>query len=333
MTKNHYWIDFLKSLAAFAVIILHVSVPVVFEFEEKENWWAGNFYNSLTRFCVPVFVMISGVLLLGKNEQLSVFLRKRFLRILPPFILWSLIYLALKIDYGLPLKEILSYSMTELKSGTQFHLWYVYMIIGLYLIIPLVNKWILNSTKNELIYFLLIWVFVLLLALPVFNKLTTKIDLRYFSGYLGYLILGYFLYQFVNLKRKLGLLIFLVGFLFTMIATYYISAAENDFNEKFYKFLSINVVVASSGIFILFKNIIIKNKGIQKVILVLSKYSYGVYLSHIFVLIMFKEIGFTHTLFNPWLSIPVLAVCCLMLSLLITFLLSKIPVVGKYVSG
>lgn len=333
MTKNHYWIDFLKSLAAFAVIILHVSVPVVFEFEEKENWWAGNFYNSLTRFCVPVFVMISGVLLLGKNEQLSVFLRKRFLRILPPFILWSLIYLALKIDYGLQLKEILSYSMTELKGGTQFHLWYVYMIIGLYLIIPLVNKWILNSTKNELIYFLLIWVFVLLLALPVLNKLTTKIDLRYFSGYLGYLILGYFLYQFVNLKRNLGLLIFLVGFLFTMIATYYISSAENDFNEKFYKFLSINVVVASSGIFILFKNIIIKNKGIQKVIVFLSKYSYGVYLSHIFVLIMFKEIGFTHTLFNPWLSIPVLAVCCLMLSLLITFLLSKIPVVGKYVSG
>lgn len=158
MKKNYFWIDLLKSLAAFAVIILHVSVPIVYRFEEKEIWWAGNFYNSLVRFSVPIFVMISGV-------------------------------------------------------------------------------------------------------------------------------------------------------------------------------LSVNVVVASVGIFIAFKDVIIKNEKIIKGISFISKYSYGIYLSHIFVLIMFAKIGFSYDYFNYWISIPIIAISCFTLSLLLTFLLSKIPFIGKYISG
>lgn len=333
MKKNFFWIDFLKSLAAFAVIILHVSVPVVYRFEEKEIWWAGNFYNSLVRFSVPIFVMISGVLLLGKSEKLLDFLQKRFLRLLLPFALWSIIYLALKIDYSLPTNEILSYAIKQLKGGTEFHLWYVYMIIGLYLFIPILNKWILNSTKKEIIYFLSIWIFILLLQFPIFNKLFTRIDFRYFSGYIGYLVLGYFLQHFVNLKRSVGILLFLLGFLFTAITTYFLSETSGVLDARFYDFLSVNVVVASIGIFIAFKDIIIKNEKIIKGISFISKYSYGIYLSHIFVLIMFAKIGFSYDFFNYWIRIPFIAISCFALSLLLTFLISKIPLVGKYVSG
>ena len=333
MKKNFFWIDFLKTFAAFAVIILHVSVPVVYRFEEKEIWWAGNFYNSLVRFSVPIFVMISGVLLLGKSEKLTDFLKKRFSRLLFPFALWSIIYLALKIDYSLPTNEILSYAIKQLKGGAEFHLWYVYMLIGLYLFIPILNKWILNSTKKEIIYFLSIWIFILLLQFPIFNKLFTRIDFRYFSGYIGYLVLGYFLQHFVNFNRSVGIILFLLGFLFTAITTYFLSETSGVLDARFYDFLSVNVVVVSIGIFIAFKDVISKNEKIIKAISFISKYSYGIYLSHIFVLIMFAKIGFSYDFTNYWISIPILASCCFVLSLLITFLLSRIPVIGKYISG
>ena len=333
MKNNHFWIDLLKSLAAFAVIILHISIPVVNDLASKENWLTGNFYESLTRFCVPIFVMVSGVLLLGKKMEISMFLRKRFLRLIFPFAFWSVIYLALKINYNLSLSEILSFSIKLLKEGTEFHLWYVYMIVGLYLIIPILNKWILNSTKKELIYFLSIWIFVILLDLPLINKLFTRIDLRYFTGYLGYLVLGYFLCHFVNLKKKFGLLLFIFGFLITFFATYFLSKNSLKIDGKYYNYLSINVVISSIGIFMIFKDYVVKNSIIVQSISLISKYSYGIYLSHILILLLFSKIGFTYQIFNPWFSIPLIGICCFSLSLMLTFLISKIPYFGKYISG
>jgi surface polysaccharide O-acyltransferase-like enzyme len=169
MKKNYFWIDLLKAIAAFAVIILHVTVSLLYDFANQQNWQAANFYNSLVRFSVPVFVMISGVLLLNKNEELTTFLRKRFSRLLFPFIFWSVIYLFIKINYDLPLKEIISYSIKVLKSGTEFHLWYIYMLIGLYLFIPILSKWTVNATKKEMIYFLSIWLVLYFFAISSAN--------------------------------------------------------------------------------------------------------------------------------------------------------------------
>src|SRR3546814_10576210 len=78
--------------ACFMVVVLHVAAMNFGVFDNQ--WWASNFYDSLTRSCVPVFLMISGVLLLGKQETLAVFFRKRFARILPPLLFWSLFYMS-----------------------------------------------------------------------------------------------------------------------------------------------------------------------------------------------------------------------------------------------
>ena len=278
--------------------------------------------------------MISGVLLLNKNEELSLFLRKRFTRLLFPFIFWSLVYLFLKMDYNLQIKELFLYSFKQIKSGTEFHLWYVYMLIGLYLFIPILSKWTVSATKKEMIYFLSIWGFIILVNLPVFNKLYSRIDLRYFTGYIGYLVLGTFLHRFIIKKSKwLGLLLFIFGGVITIYITYFLSVWSHSFDGRFYDFLSFNVVIASIGVFLLCKDIVIENRFLKKSIIKISKYSYGIYLSHIFVLLGIAKIGFTHTLFNSWISIPIIALCVLAISLLLTFLLSKIPFIGKYISG
>lgn len=90
------WIDNSRILAIFAVIVVHVGAKVVGENTiGSEYWWYGNIFESLARWCVPVFVMISGALLLdpNKKEDLLTFYRKRLHRIFIPFLFWSVIYL------------------------------------------------------------------------------------------------------------------------------------------------------------------------------------------------------------------------------------------------
>ncbi|MDQ6971139.1 MAG: acyltransferase family protein, partial [Mariprofundaceae bacterium] len=81
------WLDNSRVLAVFAVILVHVSDGFVSHYPMgSEYWWIGNIYDSAVRWCVPVFVMISGALLLdpAKHENLNTFYRKRFSRICIP---------------------------------------------------------------------------------------------------------------------------------------------------------------------------------------------------------------------------------------------------------
>ncbi len=84
-------ISYLRITACFMVVILHISAPIFVVSNEK--WWAGNTYDSLVRSCVPLFLMIAGATLLSKNEGISVFFKKRFIRIIPPLLFWSVFYL------------------------------------------------------------------------------------------------------------------------------------------------------------------------------------------------------------------------------------------------
>lgn len=334
MNENKYlWIDFTKSLAAFAVIILHLCVSTVNNFADTSIWWSGHVYDSLTRFCVPIFVMISGALLLGKDEDLMNFLKKRFSRIIYPFLFWSFIYLLIKLNYELSIKEILSQSIKLLKTGTEFHLWYIYMIMGLYLFIPILRKWTTRAPRKEFIYFILLWVLVMSFNYPLLNKLYSNIDFRYFSGYIGYLVLGYFLIKFsVKNHTILAFIFFISSATFTIFATYYFSLRKNGFDSTFYNFLSPNVMLLSVGTFLLSKSIIIKNEIIKRIILEISKYSYGIYLSHVFILIIISKLHI-NIIPVPFFSIPITAIFILIFSYFLVFIISKIPFIGKYISG
>lgn len=334
MQKNYFWIDFLKAVAAFAVILLHICVLPLNDFSDQQNWQIANIYDSAVRFCVPVFVMISGVLLLGKTEPLSIFLRKRFSRLLWPFFLWSAVYLVLKIDYSQTPSQILLFSAKLLKVSTEYHLWYIYMLIGLYLFTPILRQWTTSAGKNEVVYFLVIWLVTILLSLPLINKFYTRIDLSYFTGYIGYFVLGFFLQKFIKREHRiLGGLLYIVAVFFTIIITKKLSAEQNQFDGTYYKYLTINVVLMSVGVFLMSRNLQPSGKKMPQLISIVSKYSYGIYLSHVFILIIFGKIGFTYHLFPAWFSIPLIAICCLLSSLLLTFLISKIPFIGKYISG
>lgn len=339
-----YWIDNLRVLATISVIFLHVSATIFVQYGSVSDsyWWTAFIYNSLTRFSVPVFLMLTGALMFRKTYEIGDFLKNKFLRIVLPFLFWSIIYIMYDFSYILFNRNIDFYKklkiiLIHLRDGSQYHLWYVYMIIGIYLFIPIISKWIRNATKKEIRYFLIIWFVVMLFNQPYIIDLEIKpaINFRYFSGFMGYLVLGYYL-SIKQFNKKwinsiaVGLIVLGLGI--TFYGTYYLTFSEGKSSEVFYGFLTPNVLILSTGMFFLFKNHNKTNPKIAPVIGFISKYSYGIYLSHVFIINLLTLQGITCYTINPVIGIPLTSILCLTISALLTFIINKIPF-GKYVSG
>ena len=342
--KDIAWLNNVRFLATISVIILHVSsIPVLNEFSaismhdsSMTNWHSGNIFDSLTRFCVPVFVMLSGALLLPNHDTINVFLKKRVKRILLPFIFWSGIYtifnLSLKILHQeqLDVIIILQLYIHDLFQGASFHLWYVYMVLCLYFFIPVISPWINKATNKELLYFLCIWAAVILYSNQNMIMFNYNFTFPNFAGYIGYLILGYYISHklVVNKKiKQLAFLCFIAGFTTTVLGTYISSKLIGAFNPKWYNYLTINVALLSTGIFTLLKSTRFVCEYIPFVHFrdLVCKYSYGIYLVHVLVLGLLALMGIDYTFIAPVIGIIVTSVLCLIISLFIIMLLNKIP--------
>ena len=157
-------VDLIRTVAIILVILLHAAIephPIVniVTQEEVVRWLASNVYNSLARPSVPLFVMLTGVLLLQPSkvdEPLSVFFRKRLRRIGLPVVFWGVTYFAWRFfvnGEALTASSILQGVLT----GPYMHFWYIYVLIGLYLITPVLRVLLAHAGWKILKYFLLIW--------------------------------------------------------------------------------------------------------------------------------------------------------------------------------
>lgn len=342
--KQLDWINNLRIVALFAVIVLHTTSPVMEQFRKGplSVWLVGDFYNSLVRFAVPVFVMISGALLLSKEYELGDFLKRRLSRIVIPFLFWSLIYVfylfySEQIDYTGDFWITTRQVLHLLKVGSSYHLWYVYMLIGLYLIIPILSKFIRNATEKEVLYFLLVWFVVMMIDQPYLSRFKPQLDLRYFEGFIGYLVLGHYLafkeFTFKYLKGAMWLLFFITLGLTTW-ATYLLFNHYNGISTLMYEPLSPPIVIISVSIFMIGRLSQPKlPPSIIKARDFIGTYSYGIYLAHAIVLTLLDEQGIRFTWFAAIASIPVTALICFSLTLPLVYLINKIPLIGKWISG
>src|SRR5665213_1648897 len=89
------WINNIRLIALYAVIILHSTAPLLMQYGKvsTSDWLMADILNAMVRFAVPVFVMVTGALLLHRDYQLGDFLKKRLSRIVWPFLFWSLVYI------------------------------------------------------------------------------------------------------------------------------------------------------------------------------------------------------------------------------------------------
>jgi len=328
------YISYLRVLATFCVVLIHASTGYLNTFSSNGfDWNYANVLHSFSRFSVPLFVMISGALLLPRQESLSAFYKKRMPRILWPFLFWSLIYLVYYFyRYTnfevLPVSRVWEIAADKLLHGTSVHLWYLYMILGLYLALPFVQRMVFALSEAEVRWFLVLWFIALLVMNKRLVNYMPALDVGFFFGYVGYLVLGYWLaYRAPQVKWQLCVVAILILGGLTCWGTWRLSAHAQQYDALLYGYLFPNNALLAASIFLLFKQLV-KKPELPKWLGFLDSYSFGIYLCHILIL------NYIHPLIDlPTLwKIPVATLVTVLLSALLVFLLRKIPG-GRYISG
>lgn len=357
-TRRVVFLDYLRVIAFCMVIIVHSSE---FFFIDGDSIGIRNMYdgywvsviNSMFRASVPLFVMASSYLLLPLKGNTSDFLKRRFSRVVIPFIIWSLLYAILPLLWDeitlSHVKENLLHLLFNFTPSSG-HLWFVYMLIGLYLFMPILSPWLEKVSKRTEQIFIAIWLsttfwpYLRILA----DKLIGTSELYgesywneyhllwYFSGYVGYLVLAHYIRQYVDwsVKKSLltGGLMFVVGYIITAIVWYQNISTANTLQELelSWRFCTFNVVLMTFGIFVMLKAIFRNTQQVPPIVQELSRLSYGMYLMHIFIL------GFSYRLLSGYFSTPVtillVGVTTILVCIVVAKLLSYLPK-SKYLIG
>lgn len=346
-----FWIEFLRFAVMIGVVVIHAASDVITEWGKVPDswWWSAHVYDALVRGCVPLFIMISGALLLGKQEGFSDFFGKRFQRIAIPFIFWTAVFLVwekLTLNPDLSLKEAL---VRAAGDRVRYHLWFLYIIAGLYLITPLLRILVQHARRRDLAFFLLLW-FAVNSLIPAIEKsalflfslaLRIALPIPPAQGYVGYFLLGYFLNRYASPAwLKPAAAVWALSFLVCLTGTALMTAHSGSYHNGFYSNFSPNVIAYTASFFVIIKG---TGAAIEKHlapvlrawILSCASASFGIYLFHPLVIDVFNR-GYAGFVLNgkaehPLWMIPLTVIAVYFLSYGVVRLLLKIPFLRRTV--
>jgi surface polysaccharide O-acyltransferase-like enzyme len=333
-------IGVLRVTAACGVAALHViSLWLRGTDPGTAAWWVADFYDVSTRWCVPVFVMISGALLLSphKLQPPGVFYRKRMGRILIPLVFWTVFYVGLRVSFeGASWPVVARYLIRGQAYG---HLWFLYVIVGLYCITPVLQPFVCSVSRRELA-----WTVVLLLAAVSIHSLISTFTAGHgkptvfslFVAHIPYYLCGCLL-SLVMVPRQwikylavgvmavwLGIALG-TGLLFPRVE-FYLSSHH-----------SVPIILLSAGVFLLASGLFgqqsVGPAHSWKVLRYLDGMSFGVYLVHPLFLFVVMRLGVPTQpmLGQPLLCIPVVSAIIIFASVLLTSCLKAVPAVRRIV--
>lgn len=325
------YISSLRVLATFAVVAIHTSAGIL-DFDttlsESGNLLSFIAFKSIFGFAVPLFIMISGALLLNPAKKVGY---TEVLRKYIPRVLWALLV------FGLPMCLIESF-MTERKEGIPYviynglvnlltgrnwtHMWYLYMLLSLYLITPVLKSFIALATRRD-IQICLLFLFVVGFVLPLLNDFVLEVrSYMLFPSYLFMYVSGYYIFTYYNPSPYKMLIYVSGGVILCIILLIIRGKLLYDMNIKTgYK--DPLLVLTSALLLMLFKQKNISSSLCDK----LSKYCFCIYLVHpVFINVLYKGLHFNISqYFDGWWCIPVFSVLFFCLSLVTAWLLYKIP--------
>lgn len=296
MNRRIPYLDFLRCLAIVLVITLHAMTPILtnISFYQTKTWYFCLLLNPLVRAGVPLFFMISGFLMLNRpdTEQIGIFYQKNLSKLIIPLISWNVIYYAASIfKKDAIYLDYLAFLHRLLNQGVSYHMWFVYTLLGIYLICPFLRRITANCTLEEI--FLLIGIILFPTTVRPFLNSVQPIYIYLFGplleGYLGYFILGYCLGK-ADFNRHIRCIIYLAGGAGYALGVYgnLITASAESIPLPLNEGYSINHYLIAGAIFTLARFIFQKIEGkircISKLLAHISNQVFGVYWINVLVL-------------------------------------------------
>jgi len=335
------WADVLRFIAMFMVISVHCTDPfnisAAARLNPEYNFW-GTIYGSILRPCVPLFVMLTGMLLLPVKQEIGPFYKKRILRVLFPFLIWSVLYdlfpwftgvlnlnpsviTSFFVYAGTAPSQALVDSLKNILmipfNFTPFctHMWYIYLLIGLYLFMPVFSAWIKDATDKHKRLYLSLW--GITLFMPYVSEYLSRylfgacpwngrFDMfYYFAGFNGYLLLGHYLSKgnswSISKTVLISGILFSIGYVITYTGFGRMVADPKSTEEQielFFLYCTPNVVLMTIAVFLLVQKIKITNSFWVNTFAHLTKYGFGIYMVHYFL------VGPSFMIVN-WIQVPI----------------------------
>lgn len=362
------WVAVLRIMACLLVVLAHCCDPFVSS-DSVEGFNAGAMWGTITRPSVPLFIMISGVLLIPTPLRIGEFYTKRLKRIVTPFIFWSILspvifyifthsiettaptIIAENHTLGAMIRDLYIWILNFSYSTIPY--WYIYMMLGVYLVIPIVSAWVKEATQRELQLILGIWLFTTFvpyieIAAPLVGysgnygsmgifgvcSWNTFSMFHYVSGFIGYAILAFYLNKYpitASLKRTFTLCaaVWATGYAITLWGFHF---TRDNFPENFnmleiiWSFTSINVLMMTAPIFIIARAVTVQPR---KWISTLSQCSYGIFLAHFVIVHIVYELVFNNVAISPVAQIALIAIVSFAITAVVVYTLRLIPIFRK----
>ncbi len=348
-SKRIFYFDGLRAIAILCVVLLHVTghlgeimnynISTIYSLSGAFEIFANNFF----RIGIALFLMLSGALLLGRDWDVKGFFSKRIPRIAKPFIFWSLIFsiVLISASYFIPSINFVSKfgildmlkvfwdTLTCQAPGSAVY-WFFWMMLGMYIIMPIFNKWINGTDLSKVEYFLIIWsiyiiaTHTLMVPVPEF--------LSFFISPIGFVVLGYYLR---HSERKIfnnsivALIFIIVPAILMMLYSY--SVVDKSILFVFHRY-SILVMIEAIGVFCLFKtSSFLNNPGnvVKGLVSSIAMCSYGMYLIHSQLIMVTRKI--LHLSLGFSAEYIMLFIVGFVFSWIIIYVLSKIPFIDEFI--
>lgn len=341
--------DLLRAVALIAAILLNLAGGALKSVAVGTHAWGVlNIYDGLTRWCVPVFAMLSGAFLLdpkkGGRWSLTAL---RLLRVFVALVVWGAFYAILDhLAAGgrLTWAGIRSALWSAARGNTHYHLWFLYVILGLYLVSPILRAFVRGASRADFHYFFLL-TFLVASLLPtalkfypnaVLSRYLERLDIHLVLGYVGYFVAGYYLktYTIGRIAEALIYVFGVAGGFLTVWGTALLSRSAGRLNDVLYGFLTPNVCAAAVAVFVLFRYVlgISDERDRRRRMAGVARIALGVYLVHDAFLMLLRALDIGPLSFAPALAVPLLTAVVFLLSFAVAWLLSRIPFVGPYLT-
>lgn len=350
-TDRIVFLDYLRVIACFMVVMVHAcefyycTEAGAILANDTDRLWVS-LIDGAFRQSVPLFVMASSFLLVPLTTDATTFFKRRFSRVFVPFLVWSLLYAVVPVLTGSMSGDIWERVTAILYTANMDsgHLWFIYMLIGIYLVMPVISPWINQVSKRGEEVFLAIW--FLSTFTGYLRPLTTYVwgevfwnnfhALYYFSGYIGYVVLAHYIRKYVDwsLKKTLAVAVplILVGYAFTagLFYTHSLESTDYAYVEQSWYFCTFNVAMMTAGTFLLLRHVSYSARWLYTHVTTVSKLSYGIYLIHIFILGFMQQWLAPH--FSTLPAILIVGTATFLACIFATRLISLLPS-SKWIIG